>query len=178
MQARAAADRTALLRTLVQYTMSALLVTVDHIARKGDVVDLLTLVVLLPLLIAIPARGGPRPSFARTAVSLGAAQVALHVLIDVAHAHSLGGGVTANWVSGLSVVCAQAAATLLVAVLLRDAACLIDVVVDVVRRVVVRRRACPQLPTVVVLPLVATSWSPRLDPVRAASGTRRGPPLL
>jgi hypothetical protein len=127
------------LRGLVTAGLSTLLIAVGHVLAGGAVPDLAVLVVLFPLLtggiVGLADRCRSTPA---TLATLAGGQYALHVLLGVLHPHPPVPSAPGPW----AMLTLHAAATLVVAVLLRHA----DRALVAVR--VALRRALPRRPFV------------------------------
>jgi hypothetical protein len=161
-------------RGLVTAALSTLLIAVGHVLAGGAVPDLGVLVVLFPLLTGGVVGVADRcRSTAATIATLGGGQYALHVLLALLHPHTPGATVP----DAPTMFALHAAATLAVAVLLRQADRALEAVGAALRRVLARR------------PFVAPADGPLrtlrvAGPARAlrslalvAVPARRGPPV-
>jgi hypothetical protein len=127
-----------LLRGMVTAGLSTLLIAVGHVLAGGAVPDLTVLVVLFPLLTAaLVGVADHRRSTTATIVTLGAGQLALHVLLGLLHPHAH------TAAEPVAMVAAHAAATLVVAVFLRHADQALATAGAALRRVLPRRPFVP-----------------------------------
>src|SRR4051794_2502763 len=138
-----------LLRGLVTAGLCTLLIAVGHVLGGGALPDLAVLAVLFPLLTgAVVGLADRCRNTAATVAVLAGGQYALHVLLGVLHPHG-----SATGPSAVTMVALHAAATVVVALLLRHADRALVAAGSAVRRMLRR-------------PFVPPADAPRPPPVR------------
>jgi hypothetical protein len=164
--------RPRLLRGLVTAGLSTLLIAVGHVLGGGAAPDLAVLIVLFPLLTGGVVGLAERcRSTAATLATLAAGQYALHVLLGLVHPHGSTVGPSA-----LTMFALHAAATVVVAVLLRHADRALVAVESALRRVLPRRPFTPPADGPLLPLRVAGPARPARRLALAAVPARRGPP--
>jgi hypothetical protein len=162
-----------LLRGLATAGLSTLLIAVGHVLGGGALPDLAVLAVLFPLLTgAVVGLADRCRTTAATVAVLAGGQYALHVLLGVLHPHGSVAGPSAVTMFAL-----HAAATVVVALLLRHADRALVTAGSAVRRMLPRRPFVP--PADAPLPPLRGAVARQLPRRRALAvvPARRGPPV-
>jgi hypothetical protein len=162
-----------LLRGLATAGLSTLLIAVGHVLGGGALPDLAVLAVLFPLLTgAVVGLADRCRTTAATVAVLAGGQYALHVLLGVLHPHGSVAGPSAVTMFAL-----HAAATVVVALLLRHADRALVAAGSAVRRMLPRRPFVP--PADAPLPPLRGAVARQLPRRRALAvvPARRGPPV-
>jgi hypothetical protein len=162
------------LRGLVMAGLSTLLIAVGHVLAGGPVPDLAVLLVLFPLLTAAVVGLAERcRSTAGTLATLAGGQYALHLLLGLLHPHPMPHAAPGPWV----MLAFHASATLVVAVLLRNADRAVDAAGAALRRVLRRRPFLPPADGPLRPLRIAGPAEQMRRLALAAVPTRRGPPV-
>ena len=178
-----------MLRGVLLAVLAALLAAGGHRAAGGELPELPTLLILLPLLAGLCTAVAERTRslFGLLAV-LGFAQVGLHGLIDLLHSahpvgdhsvgdHSVGAPATAGPPT-VAMILGHAVATVLTAVAVRHADRALELLAALLRRVVPRRpvRFVVDRPCIVLVGPAPDEPTPTARAL-AACLQRRGPPV-